>query len=706
MVAFLLSSLLAIFPMKDHPFLSEKTPIAWHLMTPEAMERDVTLAIQLAQQRIDAIAHIDLNDTNFRSIILPLEEASRELDRAWLYASHLTSVTFSEEQRNTYNKLIQPVTEFYSKIALNHDLWERIQHVYQQRENENLTPIQERLLEETYLGFVESGAALDDTQKQEFAEIQKALAQKTQTYADHVVDATDAWEKYISNDEKSLLDGLPESVLIIMKADAEAHQHPNAYRLTLQMPVYAPAMRYLKNENLRKELWEAYSELGKCAPYDNSELIVEILQLRQREAQLLGYRDFSDFALDRRMAKNGQNASNFVENLHQHVRPFFLDEIAQLEAVKANSQNHPQEHLEPWEVAYWSEQQCQKIHHFDDELLRPYFEMNATLNGLFTLLERLYQVKFIEKETTPQPIDSQDIRIPVWHSDVRFFEVYENNGKLLGAFYLDLHPRNGKRSGAWQNTLREGYQSPEGYVTPIGLVAANLTPSTPEKPSLLTHSEVETIYHEFGHLMHALLGRQEFASLNGTNVAWDFVEFPSQIMENWTWEKEHLDQFARHYLTHETLPEELFQRMMAARNYQAAMATMRQLSFAKMDLELHRHYDFQLPLDQFIANVIADYTIPYRTPHISIIRHFGHLFSDSVGYAAAYYSYKWAEVLDADGFTRFQKEGIFNTKTANDFRQKVLEKGNSRPADELYRDFMGRDPDPEALMVRSGLVAH
>jgi oligopeptidase A len=371
--------------------------------------------------------------------------------------------------------------------------------------------------------------------------------------------------------------------------------------------------------------------------------------------------------------------------------------------------------LEPWETAYLAEERCRDLHGFDDEQLRPYFSLDGTLAGLFTLAEKLYGITITELPTSVEGTEKQEsknggakggrAKVPVWDASVRYFEVRDGNGDEIGAFYMDLFPRTGKRSGAWlSNGLGEGHRNEHGqWVLPLGVIAANLTPSTETQPSLLAHREVETLFHEFGHLLHHLFGKVDYASLNGTNVVWDFVELPSQIMENWTWEREGLDLFARHYRTGEPLPEELFQKLRKTRNYLIAITFMRQLSLQKMDLDLHIGYENQ-GLDRFIDRSTADYRIPYRTHPLSIVRHFGHLFSDSVGYAAGYYSYKWAEVLEADAFERFLTEGIFNRETADSFRRRILERGNGAPAGDLYRDFRGRDPRPDALLRRSELA--
>jgi oligopeptidase A len=682
--------------------IEAKYPIEWTIFTAAYFRTAIPKAIARAQENLDAIVAIPVRKSTFTNIIEALELATEPLDYIWACASHLDALVNGDELRAVYNECLSMVTQFYGNIVLDEDLWERAHAVYLQR-NDGLSPAQKRLLEETHLDFLENGANLKADKKTRLREIKKELAQKTQKYSENVLDALDAWEKIILEGDKAILDGLPPTILGILRTNAEQKGHANAYRLTLHEAIYGPAMRYLKSDTLRRELWSAYNDLGRREPHENSTLIGEILALRREKAQLLGRKNFPDFTLSRRMAKSGTEALNFTEDLHHRVLPYFHKEIACMEAFNREFGNNLSARLEPWELAYLSEKLCRKLHNFDQEELRPYFPLDAVLLGLFKILGRLYGITFRPLPTTMDR-QGKSQEISVWHRDVRYYEVLEKDGELLGAFYLDLFPREGKRSGAWMDgALRNGHRRKNGeWITPVGFVAANLTPPTETQPSLLTHYEVETLFHEFGHLMHHLMGKVDYGSLNGTNVAWDFVELPSQILENWVWEREALDIFARHYESQEPLPGELFQKMLAARNHLIAIATMRQLSLQKMDLDLHISY-VDGDLDAFIDEAISAYVIPYATRPLPIVRHFHHLFSSPTGYAAGYYSYKWAEVLDADAFTRFEKDGIFNEIVAEDFRKKILELGNAEPPDVLYRNFMGRDPNSDALLRRYGM---
>ncbi|HEX2100058.1 MAG TPA: M3 family metallopeptidase, partial [Candidatus Synoicihabitans sp.] len=418
------------------------------------------------------------------------------------------------------------------------------------------------------------------------------------------------------------------------------------------------------------------------------------------EARLLGRPHFADHVLQRRMAKTGARALEFIEDMQRRAAAAFARECRELEEYKARCTGQPIQRLKAWEVSYWAEKLRRERYAFDDEALRPYLPMDRVIPGLFELARRVFSLRIVERPAGA---------VEVWHPEVKFYDLFHaESGRHLGSFYADWHPRESKRGGAWMGYLITGGPGADGSRRPhLGYICGNLTPPAAGRPALLTHREVETIFHEFGHLLHHLLGEVEVKSLNGVNVAWDFVELPSQIMENWCWERESLDLFARHHETGDAIPAEVFDRMIAARNFRSACTTMRQVQFAKLDLLLHTTTAQFLEGD-FEAKAraaVADTMIPTEPPARTILLRFGHLFSDPVGYAAGYYSYKWAEVLDADAFTRFKREGIFNPQTGADFVRHILSRGNSADPAELYRAFMGREPDLTALLVRSGLAS-
>jgi len=467
---------------------------------------------------------------------------------------------------------------------------------------------------------------------------------------------------------------------------------------TLQAPAQEPVMLYAEDATLRQQLWQAAAVVGVQAPHDNRDLIKNILALRQEKAVLLGQAHFADLVLARRMAKSGQQALDFIVNLHQRIAPAFVREAGELQDFKAAQTKAAVAPLAPWEVAFWAEKLRRARDDFDEEQLRPYFPLPGVMAGLFEIVHRVFGVRVTERPAGT---------VETWHPEVKFYDMHAASGIHLGSFYTDWHPREAKRGGAWMNHLITGGPLADGTRAPhLGLMCGNLTPAIGAQPALLNHREVETIFHEFGHLLHHLLGEVEIKSLNGTNVAWDFVELPSQLMENWCWAREGLDLFARHFATGAPIPEGLFQQMIAAKNFRSATATMRQLAFARLDLELHTRPVAPVASDwtALLNEVLCDYLI-FTEPRTPTIEHrFNHIFSDPVGYAAGYYSYKWAEVLDADAFTRFQQEGIFNPSVGAEFVAKILSRGNAVDPMELFAAFMGRAPDQQALLNRAGLA--
>ena len=749
-----------------HPFLQTDFHIRWSELTPEHIVPDITKALDEAQATVDTVA-AESGTLTYETTLLALDEGLEPLNRAWGLVSHLDSVCNSPELREAHNTMLPKVSAFYSGIPLNDRLWSVLKAYGESDAAAELSPTKQRYVQETLADFREAGADLPPEQKKRAAELRNRLAETTQKYSENCLDAVNAWEKLVT--DESLLSGLPESAIAAARQDAERKGHENTWRFTLQAPAYIPVMTYADSDELRKEVWQAYAAIGRHDPHDNRELVREILDLRHEFAQLVGQANFADHVTERRMASSGKSALRFTESIFEKVRDQFETEAKQLRTFKAsestNNQqpqdsNTPTPHdspplLEPWEAAYWAEKQRKAHYDFDEEELRPYFPINRVITGLFDLAQQIFGLRIEkggehrtsnverpmsndggehrtsnierptsnnegESQTSEEPFNIQcstfDVRRSApsepqcWHEDVQFYDLFDaDTDEHLGSFYADWHPREPKRGGAWMNYLITGNRDREnGDRSPhLGLICGNLTPSVGGKPALLTHNEVETIFHEFGHLLHHLCGEVEVKALNGVNVPWDFVELPSQIMENWCWERESLNRFARHHETDEPIPQALFEKMLAARNYRKATANVRQLSFGKMDLELHMHWPLsdKEDLDDFIEEVLEGYTAEYATQPRSNVFNFGHLFSGPTGYAAGYYSYKWAEVLDADAFTRFLEEGVLNPRTGRDFRRKILAKGNSEDPAQLYEAFMGREPDPDALLRRDGLLA-
>ncbi len=687
--------------MPTHPFLAPDFAVRWSQLTPDAVAPDIGAALALAQGKLDAIATQDPATVTFASTIDALERACDALSRAWGFVGHLNSVADSPALREAYNAMLPAVSEFYAKIPLNAQLWAALRAFAATPEALALNGVRRRLFEETMADFHQAGADLPPEKKARLEKLESELSQVCQKYSENVLDSTNAWELIV--DDEAKLAGLPSHAKEAARRNALAKGHGTEaqprWRFTLHMPSLEPFMTYLDDAALRRRMWEGSCGIGASGTHDNTTLVRQILALRQEKAALLGKTHFPDQVLARRMARDGATALRFVEGLHERVRKAFARETAELEAFAAERAQRPAGRLAPWEIGYWAEKLRHERYAFDEEALRPYFPLSRVIDGLFEICRRIFGVQAIE-----QPVGAAE----VWHPEVKFYELRNAaDGRHLGSFYADWHPRESKRGGAWMNYLVTGEPQADGKLSPhLGLICGNLTPPAGDKPALLTHREVETIFHEFGHLLHHLLGEVPYKSLNGVNVAWDFVELPSQILENWTWEREGLDLFARHFETGATIPAELFAKMKAARNFRAATVTMRQLSLGKMDLELHLHPERYATgdLDVAIKTTLADYLMPTEPAAPTLVRRFGHLFSSSVGYAAGYYSYKWAEVLDADAFTRFQREGIFNATTGGEFRRHVLSRGNAEEPMELFKRFMGREPDLGALLVRAGLV--
>ncbi|MGF1453481.1 MAG: M3 family metallopeptidase [Opitutales bacterium] len=699
----------------QHPFLEDSFHIAWHRLAPGAVAPDIAQALAEAQRWIDEIAAQPLREVSFATTFGALEAATEELTRAWGYVEHLQSVNESPEFRAAYREMLPKVTDFFSRLPLNAALWERLCAFADSQEAKNLGPIDRRLVEEQLAEFREEGADLDDAAKARLSEINRELSSVAQQFSENVLDSTNAWECYIEDETR--LSGLPQSVRDAAREEAAAKGRPEAWRFSLQAPSLLPVLRYADDDRLREEVWRAYTRVGWTEKHDNTPLVRRLLQLRQLKAELLGRAHFADLVTARRMARSGAQALGFVEDLHNRVKAPFAGEVQALRDFKAEATGTEPGLLQPWETSYWAEKRRRAEFDFDEEVVRQYFPIHQVIQGLFELAERLFDVRITERPTVfKNPQGEVQARqgeavvedaVEVWHPEVRFYELYDPRGEHLGSFFTDWHPRDSKRAGAWMNYLRTGGPRREGHQPHLGLICGNLAKPSGGKPALMSHVEVETIFHEFGHLLHHLLSRVPHPHLSGVNVVWDFVELPSQLLENWCWEPQALAFIAGHYETGEALPPELLEKMLAARNYLSASATMRQLSLAKLDLSLHLAAEEAAgaeDLEAWIQEQIRDYKAELATESPSLTRHFSHLFASPTGYAAGYYSYKWAEVLDADAFTRFQQEGVLNGETGKAFREAILEKGNSAPAEELFRTFMGRDPDPQALLRRSGLA--
>ena len=684
-----------------HSLLDSQFLPKWSSFTAEIVEPSIRHALEEAKGNIETIAAQNPADATYESSFLALENATESLSRGWGRIQHLDSVSDNPAQREAINNLLPDVSDFYSSLSLNPRLFHVLNTFAQSEAAKSLSEIQQRHIHETIADFIESGAALPDDKKSRIAALDAELSKVTKKYSENVLDATNAWELIITDESK--LDGLPDSAKAAAAANARSKNiDAPAWRFTLHAPSMSPIMQHAHDEQLRKTVWEASSKVGSETPYDNSELVWKILELRKEKAEILGHTNFADLTLQRRMARNGETALSFVESIHAKIHETFLADAKQLSEYKAAKTSTAPEQLEPWEFSYWAERQRKESYDIDDEDLRPYFPVSGVMEGMFGIASKIFGITIVQKETIDLASNKNEAP-DTWHPEVTFYEIHDSKTKNhLGSFYADWHPRETKRGGAWMNSLHTG----ELGEPHLGLIIGNMSPPVGDTPALLTHREVETIFHEFGHLLHGLLSHVPVKSLSGTNVAWDFVELPSQIMENFCWERETLDLFARHYQTGEPIPEDLFQKMLAAKNYMSATVFMRQLALGKLDLELHYHPEKYLgrDLQEVDREILANYRASFKTQAPSMALRFNHLFSSPTGYAAGYYSYKWAEVLDADAFSRFKKEGILNPTTGMAFREHILSKGNSAPPEVLYENFMSRPADPEALLVRAGLV--
>ncbi len=694
--------------MSKHPFLSTDFLVNWSALSPDQARLDIRLAITQAQSAIEVICQLKHADASYENSFAALEEAPMPLMRAWQRLNHLRSVSDTPELRELINELMPEVVTFSSMLTLNPRLYALLESAAAADWVAELSPVKQRFITETLEDFRESGAELNDEQKTRYTEISMRLAELSQSFGERVLDATNAWE-YVTSNEAELI-GLPDSAKAAALQDARSKglgsDEAPQWRFSLQQPSLVPVLTYAEDASLRERVWRAFGSRG-TAGFDTSALVHEILELRQQKAALLGYACYSDYALSRRMAGSGARALGFIDDMHDKLEDAFRKEQEDIRIFAQQETGESIELMQPWSISFWSERYRKALYDFDGELLRPYFPMKSVLDGMFALYSDLFgfnitqrEVCYREEANSPMPEGA----VEVWHPDVLFYDLHDSDtGEHMGSFYADWYPRETKRAGAWMDCLACGL--PPMGDSPrkphLGLMCGNMSKPLGDQPAQLTHSEVETVFHEFGHLIHQLLSEVEVRSLSGTNVAWDFVELPSQIHENWCWEPEALQRFALHWESNEPLPEDLMERMLAARKCGAASFAMRQLSFAKIDLELHAHTESYLNrnLEEIDREVLASYRIPLSDKAPSMLRAFSHIFDG--GYESGYYSYKWAEMLEADAFSRFAKEGIFNPTTGRDFRRCILSAGNSRPAAELYRNFMQRDPDPEALLKRS-----
>ncbi len=676
---------------RSNPLLHVEFRISFDRIRAEHVQPAAIEWLREARMGLTALAAPD-GERTFENTLHALDALTEPLDWAMGVVRHLESVATYPELRAAFNAAQPEVSAFYTGIPLNAGLWSNIKSYAATPEAAKLTGTRRRFLHKTVDTFRRHGADLEPAGKRRLEEIDVELTRITTKFGENVLDSTNDFELVLTHPDD--LAGLPPTAIASARESAE-RKGLEGWRFTLHAPDYFAIMTYLDRSTLRRQVYQAFSVRGATGGRDNRPLITRIVELRREKAALLGFANFADLVLEDRMAHTGDRALGFLEDLKAKTEKRFREENQELYDFRRSLEGPDAPALAPWDVAYYAEKQRTALYDFDEEALRPYFPMERVVAGLFELVHRLYGIR-VEGE----------FGVPAWDPAVHYYNVRDGEGVFLGAFYADWHPRENKRGGAWMDGLITGGPAADGFRPHLGLICGNLTSPVGGKPALLTHREVETIFHEFGHLLHHLLSRVEIRSLAGTNVAWDFVELPSQIMENWCWERQALDLFGRHFETGARIPDDLFQKMKRARTFRAANAQMRQVGFGFIDLLLHVRYDAARDGDpvSYTRRILQEFSpAPLPAEH-AMIAAFTHLFASPVGYGAGYYSYKWAEVLEADAFTRFRDGGIFSPEIGAAFRREILSRGDSEDPAELYRRFMGRDPDPNALLVRSGLA--
>ena len=642
--------------------------------------------IAAAKTEIDAI--ITNSDTpTFENTIVALDFAGEQLDRLSSIFFNLNSAETNHEMQKIAQEVSPLLTEFSNDIALNVDLFKRVKAVYDQKDSLPLTTEQATLIDKKFKGFSRNGALLNEDDKLKLREIDTELAKIKLTYGENVLAETNNYQLHITKeaDLKGLPDGAKE-----MAASLAKSKELEGWIFTLDFPSYLPFVTYVDNRELRKEIAIAAGKKSfQENEFDNKENVKRIIELRHKRANLLGYKSHSDFVLEERMAQNPEKVLSFLNDLLEKAKPAAQKEFVQLTAFAKEIDGIEQ--LEKWDGAYYSEKLKQKLFNFDDEILKPYFKLENVLNGAFTIAEKLFGITFKEV-----------FDIDKYHKDVQTFEVLDFEGQMVAVFYADFFPRKGKRNGAWMTSYKSQAIKNDINERPHVSIVCNFTPPTETKPSLLTFNEVTTLFHEFGHALHGMLANTTFPSLSGTSVYWDFVELPSQVMENWCYEPEALALFAKHYETGKVIPQEYVEKIKESASFLEGMATLRQISFGLLDMTYHGKSQTIQDVKAFEKQAMSGTSLYPDVAENCMSTSFSHIFQG--GYSSGYYSYKWAEVLDADAFAYFQEKGIFNKEVATKFKDNVLSKGGTELPMELYKKFRGQEPKADALLKRAGLL--
>ena len=659
----------------------------FHLIKTEHYEPAILKGMEMHNEEIEAIINNPEQPT-FHNTIVALERSGATLDRAATIFGNLLSAETSDELQAIAQRVMPQLSEHSNNISLNEKLFARIKAVYDSAESTQLNQEDRVLLDKTYDGFIRNGANLPEADKERFRQISSELSVLTLQFSQNNLNETNSYELPLTLEQ---LDGIPESV-IEAYAQTAKEKDKEGYVVTLHAPSLVPFLKYSRNRELRKQLYMAYNtQCIKDNENNNTEIVKKLVNLRLERAQLLGFQTAADYVLTKRMAENSLNVYQLLNQLLEAYTPTAHKEVAEVVALAKELEDEDFE-LMPWDWAYYSEKLKEKRFNLNEEELRPYFELGKVIEGVFGLATRLYGITFKKNE-----------EIPVYHPDVETYEVYDENQELLAILYTDFHPRTSKRSGAWMTSFKEQWKDENGNSRPHVSITMNFTKPSANKPALLTFSEVNTFLHEFGHALHGMFANTTYQSLSGTNVYWDFVELPSQIMENFAIEKEFLNTFAKHYQTNEPIPAEMIQRIVNASNFNIAYACLRQLSFGLLDMAWYtRTEPFEGDVRTYEKEAWAKTQLLPNVPEACMTVQFSHIMAG--GYSAGYYSYKWAEVLDADAFSLFKEKGIFNKEVANSFRKHVLSKGGTEHPMTLYKRFRGQSPDIQALLKRNGIV--
>ena len=640
-----------------------------------------------AKAEIDAIV-ANQEEPTFENTIEAMEYAGATLDRVAGIFYNLMEANTNDQMQAIAEQVAPMLTEYSMYVSLNNDLFQKVKAVYEKKDELGLDKDQMTLLEDNYKDFVRGGANLSDEDKALYSKWSEELSLATLQFSKNVLAATNAYTLHVT--DSTDLAGLPEYVKT-MAAETASEKGLEGWAFTLQYPSFSPFMKYSTNRELRRQIWTAYNSRAIGGENDNTDVVKKIVDLRIKIANILGYETYADYALETRMAKNKTTVNEFVKNLLEPSMKYAKKDVADVLAY-AKKNGFEDDKLMPWDFSYWSERYQEAEYSLNAEELKPYFQLESCIDAVFGLANRLYGITFEELNN-----------LSVYHEDVKVYEVKDADGSHLALFYADFFPRASKRGGAWMTEFR-GQSIKNGVEKrPFISIVCNFTKPTADAPSLITHDEFTTFLHEFGHALHGILAKGRYGSLTGTNVSRDFVELPSQIMENWAFEPEYLNSFAKHYQTGEAIPADLIEKIVAAKNYLAGYGQVRQLHFGYLDMAWHTLKE--VPAEsaiEFEQKVLAPYAVMPSVEGTGFSTSFSHIFSG--GYSAGYYSYKWAEVLEADAFSLFKEKGIFNTEVAESFRKNILEMGGAEDESVIYRNFRGHDPQPEALMEKLGLT--